>query len=100
MLPRHAADYKTLLWVFVFAPGLVAVQYARPDLIKYLWWVTCYFAIATSTIAHNHNHSPTFANKRMNNWFGNWISLIYGFPTFAWIPTHNLNPPQVREHRR
>ena len=27
----------------------------------------------------------------MNALFANWISLFYGFPTFAWIPTHNLN---------
>ena len=20
-----------------------------------------------------------------------WLSVFYGFPTFAWIPTHNLN---------
>jgi fatty acid desaturase len=91
MLPRHAADYKTLFWVLVLAPGVLALQYARPDLVKYLWWVSCYVAISTGTIAHNHNHSPTFANKRMNALFANYISLIYGFPTFAWIPTHNLN---------
>lgn len=91
MKPRFAADYRALLWVFVLAPGVAALQYARPSLIPYLWWVSCYFAIATGTIAHNHNHCPTFANKRMNVIFGYWISLIYGFPTFAWIPTHNLN---------
>ena len=26
-----------------------------------------------------------------NQIFGNWISIFYGYPTFAWIPTHNLN---------
>ncbi|MBM4364283.1 MAG: fatty acid desaturase, partial [Deltaproteobacteria bacterium] len=88
---RHSADVRTLLWVFVLAPSVVAVQYARPELIPYLWWVSCYFAISTGTIAHNHNHTPTFRNKALNQLFGNYISLIYGFPTFAWIPTHNLN---------
>lgn len=88
---RHAADIRTLLWVFVLAPGVVAVQYVHPELAKYLFVVSCYFGIATSTIAHNHNHSPTFKNKKLNVLFGNWISLIYGFPTFAWVPTHNLN---------
>ncbi len=91
MLPRFAADYRTLLWVFVLAPLFVGIQYARPELIPYLFWVTAYFAIASGVVAHNHNHCPTFANKRMNALFGNWISLQYGFPTFAWIPTHNLN---------
>jgi len=90
MAPRHAADYRTILWVLL-APLFVGLQYARPEWIPYLWWVTAYLAIACGVIAHNHNHSPTFASKRANQWFSNWISLFYGYPTFAWIPTHNLN---------
>ncbi len=42
-------------------------------------------------MAHNHNHCPTFASKRANDLFGNGLSIFYGYPTFAWIPTHNLN---------
>jgi beta-carotene hydroxylase len=88
---RHAADVRTLMWTCVLAPTVVGLQYARPDWVPYLWWLSGYFAIASGVIAHNHNHSPTFKNKKANEWFGNWISLFYGFPTFAWIPTHNLN---------
>lgn len=91
MLPRYAADYRTLLWVFVLTPATVAVQFARPSLVPYLSWLSCYFALACGVIAHNHNHCPTFKAKRANDWFGNWISIFYGYPTFAWIPTHNLN---------
>jgi fatty acid desaturase len=90
VLPRHAADYRTLLWVCIPAI-LVGTQYARPDLIPYLAWFSAYFALACGIIAHNHNHCPTFANKRMNQVFAGWISIFYGYPTFAWIPTHNLN---------
>jgi len=88
---RYAADYRTLLWMLVLAPGLIAVQYARPDLLLYLSWLSFYFAISASVIAHNHQHLPTFTNKRLNNLFSAWISVIYGAPTFLWIPTHNLN---------
>ncbi len=91
MLPRNAADYRTLLWTFVLTPAVVAIQYARPALVPYLWWVSCYFALACGVIAHNHNHCPTFASKRTNELFAAWISIFYGYPTFAWIPTHNLN---------
>jgi beta-carotene hydroxylase len=91
MLPRFAADYRALLWTLVLTPGVVALQFARPDLIPYLWWVSCYLALSCGVIAHNHNHCPTFSEKRANTWFGNWISIWYGYPTFAWIPTHNLN---------
>lgn len=90
MLPRNTADYRTLLWTLM-PVVMIAVQYARPELIPYLWWVTCYFALACGVIAHNHNHCPTFRGRGMNQAFGNWISVFYGYPTFAWIPTHNLN---------
>ena len=90
MRPRIAADYRTLLWVLI-APALVAVQFARPELVRYLWWLSAYFALACGVIAHNHNHCPTFKGKVQNQIFGNWISIFYGYPTFAWIPTHNLN---------
>jgi fatty acid desaturase len=75
----------------VFAPALIATQYARPDLVPYLSWLSFYFAVSAAVVAHNHNHCPTFANKRANAWFGGWVSFLYGYPTFAWIPTHNLN---------
>src|SRR5687767_3383956 len=91
MLPRFAADYRTLLWTLVLRPGLVALHFARPELAPYLFWVSCYFALSCGVIAHNHNHCPTFKEKRANQLFGNWISVFYGYPTFAWIPTHNLN---------
>lgn len=87
---RFRSDLKTLLWIAI-AAALVAVQYARPDLVKYLWIFSAYFALAIGTVAHNHNHSPTFKSKRMNYAFGNVISLFYGYPVFAWVPTHNLN---------
>jgi len=88
---RYAADYRTLLWLLVFAPGLVALQYARPEWVPYLCWLSFYFAISAAVVAHNHQHSPTFKAKGMNEFFATWISLFYGYPTFAWIPTHNLN---------
>ncbi|HMI91755.1 MAG TPA: fatty acid desaturase [Polyangiales bacterium] len=90
MLPRNVADYRTLLWTLV-PPALIAAQYARPELIPYLLIPTMYFALSCGIIAHNHNHCPTFKSRAMNQAFGNWISIYYGFPTFAWIPTHNLN---------
>ena len=90
MLPRNPADYRTVSWTFI-AAALIGVQYANPALAPYLFVVSCYFAVACGVIAHNHNHCPTFRDRRVNQAFGNWISIFYGFPTFAWIPTHNLN---------
>jgi beta-carotene hydroxylase len=90
MLLRNPRDRRTILWV-VITPLVVALQYAYPALVPYLCVVSCYFALSCGIIAHNHNHCPTFVSKRHNQWFANWISVFYGYPTFAWIPTHNLN---------
>lgn len=88
---RFAADIRTLIWALILTPFTVALQFARPELAPYVFWISCYFALTCGVIAHNHNHCPTFESKRANVWFGNWLSIFYGYPTFAWIPTHNLN---------
>jgi fatty acid desaturase len=72
-------------------PVVAGAQYLRPSLLPWLAPVSCYLALCAGVIAHNHNHCPTFASRRMNRFFGNWLSLFYGYPTFAWVPTHNLN---------
>jgi fatty acid desaturase len=87
---KNSADRRTVLWVLL-APVFVGLQYASPELIPYLSPVSCYFALACGVIAHNHNHCQTFKSKEANRWFAIWLSLFYGYPTFAWVPTHNLN---------
>lgn len=87
---RYAADLRTLLWVLAM-PIVVVAQYLRPELCVYLSPLSCYLALTAGVIAHNHNHCPTFKGRRANNVFGHVLSMFYGYPTFAWIPTHNLN---------
>lgn len=89
---RRPADRRTLLWMFVFAPGLVGAQYLHPEWLPYLAPLSFYFSMSSAMIAHNHQHCPTFKSKRLNRWFGSWVSIFYGYPAMpAWIPTHNLN---------
>ena len=85
MLPRNAADYRTLLWTLVPAV-LIGLGYSHPGWIGFLIVPAMYFALSCGVIAHNHNHCPTFRDRGMNSAFANWISIYYGFPTFAWIP--------------
>jgi beta-carotene hydroxylase len=90
MLPRYSADYRSILWALAM-PVVAFAQYARPDLWPFLLPVGMYLALAAGVMAHNHNHCPTFKSRRMNSVWAGWLSLFYGYPTFAWIPTHNLN---------
>lgn len=87
---RNRRDARTLIWSAAM-PCLMAAQYAQPALIGYVTPLACYLALCAGVIAHNHNHCPTFTDRRANRWFGLWLSLFYGYPTFAWIPTHNQN---------
>ncbi len=90
MLPRNPADYRTLVWALVMPVVLIA-QLANPKLLPYLAPVSFYLAMAAGTMAHNHNHCPVFKSKRMNALYATYISVFYGYPSFAWVPTHNLN---------
>ena len=90
-MPRHAADYRSMLWMFGFAPALLIAQYANPDWVPYLAWLSFYFGVSAAVITHNHIHTPTFKARWANSFFNSWLSIFYGFPTFAWIPTHNQN---------
>ncbi len=88
---RHRADVRTLVWAFLLMPAAAAAQYAVPRLAGWLLPVSMYLAYSAGVIAHNHNHSPTFFGRRMNALLAAWISFFYGYPVFAWIPTHNEN---------
>ncbi len=87
---RNPADYRSLFWVGL-AIALVVAQYCNPSWVIYLSPISCYLAIACGTIAHNHNHRPTFRSRRWNNAFGHVLTFFYGYPTLMWVPTHNLN---------
>ncbi len=89
MLLRYRADWRTLAWVGLTA--LVASVQLATHPVPYLLPLTCYLALSAGVIAHNHNHCPTFRRRAVNNVFANCLSIFYGYPTFAWIPTHNLN---------
>src|SRR5690606_18352936 len=74
---RNPADYRTLLWV-AMAAALVLLQFNWPQTVLYALPFSCYLAIACGTIAHNHNHCPTFDSKRANNVFGHVLTIFYG----------------------
>jgi fatty acid desaturase len=50
-----------------------------------------YSSYLAGVLSHNHNHCPVFVSRGANLAYGAWLSFFYGFPTFAWIPTHNQN---------
>ncbi len=90
MYLRYTADRRTLAWA-VAMPVVALIPYLRPELAVWLSPLSCYLALSAGVIAHNHNHRPPSSDRKLNGVFGNWLSIFYGYPTFAWVPTHNLN---------
>jgi beta-carotene hydroxylase len=88
---RHGADVRTLLCALLLMPALTVVQFAWPSAIGTLVPLQLYFGFVAGVIAHNHNHCPTFVDRRANALFSAWLSIWYGVPIFGWIPTHNDN---------
>jgi beta-carotene hydroxylase len=91
MLPRVTADWRALLWVLVLMPAAATLQFVYPHLAGWMLPVSMYLAYSAGVLAHNHNHTPVFANRRVNAVYATVISFFYGYPTFGWIPTHNEN---------
>jgi beta-carotene hydroxylase len=88
---RNKADRRTVLWAFGLFPAVGFAPYLEPRLIPWLVPVSLYLGFCAGVFSHNHNHCPTFKSKGYNAFYSAWLSVFYGFPTFAWIPTHNLN---------
>jgi fatty acid desaturase len=104
---RHRSDLRTLgflaamvasllaLWFWGFrdpAPGeTTAFADLNWSLVGWLLPLLCFLGVTDAVISHNHNHVPIFEDKWSNIFIGCVISLFYGYPCFAWIPTHNMN---------
>jgi beta-carotene hydroxylase len=88
---RFVEDRRTLFWAFVLFPLVPALAYAWPALTLYLVPCSLYLSYCSGVLAHNHSHCPLFSGRRANTLYGAWLSIFYGFPLFAWVPTHNQN---------
>jgi fatty acid desaturase len=88
---RFAEDRRTLLWAFILLPLVPVLAYARPALTPWLVPLALYASYCAGVLAHNQNHCPTFVGRRANTAYAAWLSVFYGFPLFAWVPTHNQN---------
>ena len=86
---KHRSDIKTLLYLSL-TTALLFVQW-KTGFHWPLFILSLYLAITVAVIAHNHNHVPMWKSSFLNHVTDNWITLFYGFPAFAWTPTHNKN---------
>lgn len=99
---KYKADLKTLSFMTVTTCLFIFMwtSWNNPDSILwtggalvfagfYIWHL--FMAVTVSVIAHNTMHVSVFNNEPLNRLFEYWLSVFYGTPVFAWIPTHNRN---------
>jgi fatty acid desaturase len=90
---RYAADIRTLAYMAV-TTGVFILLWTTDIPGAPFWFVYVlylFLSIAVTVIAHNHNHLPIWRNSTLNSFTDYWLTVFYGFPAFAWIPTHNMN---------
>jgi beta-carotene hydroxylase len=88
---RYRADLRVLLWALVLFPLVGFAPYLDPRLMPWMLPITLYFGFCAGVFSHNHNHCPIFKNRKHNAFFSAWLSVFYLYPTYVWIPSHNLN---------
>ena len=71
--------------------GLLIAGWSMPFFNGWLFAGMMIMAVPVAVMAHNHNHVRFWESKALNVATDYWITLFYGFPAFAWIPTHNKN---------
>lgn len=87
---RYKADIKTLIYMGI-TTALFILQWAVIGFNPIIFVIYLFFSVAVAVITHNHNHLPIWRSKFLNTLTDNWLTVFYGFPIFAWIPTHNKN---------
>ncbi len=92
---RHKADVRSLMFMSITAAMLILLWQYGSEMSSPLW-IFCYglqllMAVIVSTIVHNHQHLAMWRVKWLNIFTDNFLTVFYGFPVFAWIPTHNSN---------
>jgi len=87
---KNMADIKSLIYIFITTSMLI-IQWVWIGINPFIYTWYLFMSVAVSVMTHNHNHLPMWRSKKLNIITGWWLTVFYGFPVFAWIPTHNKN---------
>jgi len=87
---RNIADIKSLVYMLITSL-LFILQWQWIGLNLFSYTLYLFMSVAVSVMTHNHNHLPMWNSKKLNVLTDWWLTVFYGFPVFAWIPTHNKN---------
>lgn len=92
---KNKNDIRSVLYMIV-TTALFIFLWMKGGTLSSLVFIPLYIgflfmSVSVAVMAHNHNHLNMWKSKWMNRLTDNWLTIFYGFPVFAWIPTHNAN---------
>ncbi|GAB4440132.1 MAG: fatty acid desaturase [Turneriella sp.] len=91
---RYKADIVSVFYMII-TTALLIVNWNLPEFNVWLFLGSILMATSCFAMAHNHNHIPMWRIDFLNKLTDYWLTLFYGFPVYAWIPTHNMNHHQL-----
>jgi beta-carotene hydroxylase len=88
---RHRKDLRSVGYLMLTV-ALFGYQWAHPGLCNFwLYPLSIGLCFTAAIMSHNHNHVAFWRWRPLNLLTSYTIGLFYGFPAFAWVPTHNRN---------
>jgi fatty acid desaturase len=87
---RYKADFKSIIYAII-TTALLILQWTVIGVNPFSYTIYLFLAVSVAVMTHNHNHVPIWKPKVLNILTDWWLTVFYGFPVFAWIPTHNKN---------
>ena len=87
---KENADIKSLIYIFI-TTALFITQWMWIGVNPFIYTLFLFMSVTVAVMTHNHNHLPMWRSKFPNLLTDWWLTVFYGFPIFAWIPTHNKN---------
>ncbi|HXB12775.1 MAG TPA: fatty acid desaturase [Bacteroidia bacterium] len=87
---RYKADIQSVIYMII-TTALLIIQWNLKAFNPWLFSAALFMAVTVAVMSHNHNHLPIWKNKTMNILTDWWLTCFYGFPVWAWVPTHNKN---------
>ena len=86
---KYRADIKTLIYIAITTTMFALQWHYGFNWLVYIIYL--HFSVSVAVMTHNHNHINIWTKKPLNLLTDWWLTVFYGMPIFAWIPTHNRN---------
>ncbi len=92
---KYKADIRSVVFMLI-ATALLIILWRWGFEIHWssfaiLYGMQLLAAVTVSVMTHNHKHLSMWKSDWMNVLTDIWLTVFYGFPVFAWIPTHMIN---------